>query len=133
MPVIHASVSRFPGAHGLINLCYKFLFCKKTNFLYWVESKSTIIEKNIYFRHSKTKPCITEQCLWSMQVYHAFLAHMVCQQVIFPIDLIMLKGTVSDEKNLQITLEIQKNSFQSQHVWYFSRISQNFDRKMALQ
>ena len=29
------------------------------------------------------------------------------------------KGTVSDKKNLQITLELKKNTFQSQHVCSF--------------
>ena len=32
-----------------------------------------------------------------------------------------VKGTVSDKKNLQITLDIKKNTFQSQYVPFFSK------------
>ena len=32
-----------------------------------------------------------------------------------------LKGTVSDKKNLQTALQIKKNTFQSQHVPFFSK------------
>ena len=41
-----------------------------------------------------------------------------------------IKGTVSYMKNLQITLEIKKNKFQSLHVPFFLKISHDFDRKM---
>ena len=40
-----------------------------------------------------------------------------------------IKGTVSDKKNIQITLKIKKNIFQSQHVSFFSKKSQYFDSK----
>ena len=43
--------------------------------------------------------------------------------------LISLKGTVSDKKNLQITLDIKKNTFQSQNAQFFSKKLHNFDRK----
>ena len=42
------------------------------------------------------------------------------------------KGTVSDKKNLQVTLGIKKNTFQSQHFPFFSKKLHNFDRKTAL-
>ena len=41
-----------------------------------------------------------------------------------------LKWTVSDKKNLQITLEIKKHNFESQHTTFYSKKSHNFDRKM---
>ena len=40
-----------------------------------------------------------------------------------------LKETVSDKKNLQITLEIKKHTFQSQHVPFFLKKLLNFDTK----
>ena len=39
------------------------------------------------------------------------------------------KGTVSYKKNLQIILEIKKNTFQTQRVNSFLKTSHNFDRK----
>ena len=44
----------------------------------------------------------------------------------------VLKGTVSDKKYLQITLEIKKNAFQLQHVPFFSNQLHDFDRKTIL-
>ena len=41
----------------------------------------------------------------------------------------VIKGTVSDKKNLQITLEMKKRTFQSQHVSFFLKKSHNFGRK----
>ena len=45
----------------------------------------TLLLTKINFRQNKTKPCITELCLRSMLVYHAFLLCTVCLQVIFMI------------------------------------------------
>ena len=42
-----------------------------------------------------------------------------------------IKGTVSDKKNLQIILDIKKNTFQSQYVPFISKRLHNFDRKMV--
>ena len=40
-----------------------------------------------------------------------------------------IKGTVRDKKNIQITLAIKKNTFQSQHVSFSSKKLHNFDSK----
>ena len=40
-----------------------------------------------------------------------------------------IKGTISDKKNLQITLEINKHTFPSQQVPFFLKTLHNFDRK----
>ena len=50
---------------------------------------------------------------------------------VFVTILIYIKGTVSDEKNIQITLEIKKNTYQSQYVPFISKKLPNFDRKIA--
>ena len=42
-----------------------------------------------------------------------------------------LKGTVRDKKNFQITLNVKKNTFQSQYVPFFLKKLHNFDREMA--
>ena len=42
-----------------------------------------------------------------------------------------LKRLVSDKKNLQTTLQIRENTFQSQHVSVFSKKLHNFDRNMT--
>ena len=39
-----------------------------------------------------------------------------------------LKGIVSDKKNIQISLEIKKNTFQSQH-YHFSKTKQNKNKQ----
>ena len=44
--------------------------------------------------------------------------------------LFLLKGTISNKKNLQITLDIKKSTFQSQYV-PISKKMHNFDRKTA--
>ena len=41
----------------------------------------------------------------------------------------LIKGTVSDEQNLQITLDIMKKTLKSQYVPFFLKKLHNFDRK----
>ena len=44
-------------------------------------------------------------------------------------DSIQIKGTISDKQNHQITLEIKKNTFQLQHVSFFSQKITKFGEK----